>query len=73
MPDVDKLFLDELARRGITPTRDAEGTVVATVNGLPLRFSLDNLRLAGLVAGVVERFGGVVLKKFVEGGYTVST
>ena len=44
MPDIDALFLDELARRGVTPTRDADGNYTAEIDGTTLSISLFNLR-----------------------------
>lgn len=44
MPDVDALFLEELARRGVTATRDAEGNYSIERDGTTLSISLFNLR-----------------------------
>ena len=44
MPDVDALFLDELARRGVTPTRDADGNYAVDLAGTTVSVSLFNLR-----------------------------
>jgi len=44
MPDVDALFLDELARRGVTAARDDEGNYDIVIDGTTLSVSLYNLR-----------------------------